>query len=163
MGYKIGTMKCPKCGSLEDKVLESRQNKNGSSIRRRRECLSCGFRFTSYEKIEEKPIIVIKKDGRQQQFDINKVERGIFTCTEKLKIDPSIIDHLLVSIEERVQEIAGANRRISSAEIGEETLRQLYPISHVAYVRFASVYRAFDDLGQFIDEIEQIARQSEKN
>lgn len=155
-------MKCPKCDCLEDKVLESRSNKNGTAIRRRRVCTECGHRFTSYEKIEEKPIIVIKKDGHQQPFDIAKVERGIRSCTEKLRIDQSTLEKLLVSIEESINDIAGPGRMIKSTEIGEETLRQLYPISKVAYVRFASVYRAFDDLDKFINEIEHIADQAEE-
>ena len=153
-------MRCPKCGSMEDKVLESRSNKTGTAIRRRRMCLSCGHRFTSYEKIEEKQIIVIKKDGRQQPFDINKVERGIRTCTEKLKINQEDIEKLLQTIEENINETAGQSRMIKSTQIGEETLRQLYSLSPVAYVRFASVYRAFDDLDKFIYEIEHIAEQA---
>jgi len=154
-------MKCPRCGYMEDKVLESRVNKDGTAIRRRRQCLKCEHRFTSYEKIEEKPIIVIKKDGRQQPFDINKVERGIRTCTEKLKIDHSDIEKLLRNVENRINDLAGTNRMIHSTDIGEETLRQLYSLSPVAYVRFASVYRAFDELDKFISEIERIASQQE--
>lgn len=155
-------MKCPKCGCTEDKVLESRSNKNGTAIRRRRVCIECGHRFTSYEKIEEKPLIVIKKDGHQQPFDIAKIERGIRSCTDKLKIDQGTLEKLLVSIEESINDTAGSSRMIKSTEIGEETLRQLYPISKVAYVRFASVYRAFDDLDKFIKEIEHIAGEAEE-
>ena len=97
-------MKCPRCSSLEDKVLESRQNKDGSSIRRRRQCLECGYRFTSYEKIEEKPIIVIKKDGSEQPFDIRKVERGVRTSTDKLRLTQGTIEKLLDAIEDEVVE-----------------------------------------------------------
>ena len=149
-------MRCPKCGSLKDKVLESRQNSQGSSIRRRRECLECGYRFTSYEKIEEKTITVIKKDGRSQQFDIKKVERGIRSCTEKLDISEEILNELLDDIEDAVAEQAGHDRKIKSSDIGEEALKQLSTINTVAYVRFASVYRAFEDLDQFIQEIERL-------
>lgn len=149
-------MRCPNCGSSKDKVLESRQNTNGSSIRRRRECLDCGYRFTSYEKIEEKTITVIKKDGRSQQFDIKKIERGIRTCTEKLNIDEETISQLLDDIEDAIAEQAGHDRKIKSSAIGEETLKHLSTINTVAYVRFASVYRAFDDLDQFIQEIERL-------
>ncbi len=156
-------MKCPRCGSLNDKVLESRQNKNGTSIRRRRVCLDCDHRFTSYEKIEERPIIVIKKDGREQPFDISKVERGIRSCTEKLMIDQKTIDTLLANIEDRVNDIAASSRKIKSSQIGEETLKQLYTVSPVAYVRFAAVYRAFDTLDKFISEIEHIAKQVEES
>ncbi|MBK5200296.1 MAG: transcriptional repressor NrdR [Spirochaetaceae bacterium] len=149
-------MKCPKCGSSKDKVLESRQNTQGSSIRRRRECLECGYRFTSYEKIEEKTISVIKKDGRSQQFDIKKIERGIRTATDKLNISEETLTQLLDSIEDAVEEQAGHDRQIKSSSIGEETLRQLSLINTVAYVRFAAVYRAFEDLDQFILEIERL-------
>ena len=125
-------MKCPKCQTDRDKVLESRSTKEGAQVRRRRLCLNCGHRFTSYERIEERPVIVIKKDGRPQPFDISKVERGIRTCTEKLDIDPREIDNILRNIEDRVIELAGPRNTISSREVGEETLRQLYPISPVA-------------------------------
>ena len=150
-------MKCPRCASTDDKVLESRQNKDGSSIRRRRQCLNCGYRFTSYEKIEEKPIIVIKKDGSEQPFDLRKVERGIRVSTEKLRISAETIDRLLNAVEDEVQEMAGHERRITSRDIGEATLRQLYKVSKVAYVRFAAIYREFNDLDKFIAEIENIA------
>lgn len=143
-------MHCPRCSSNNDKVLESRSTRDGTQIRRRRQCQECGYRFTSYERIEERPIIVIKKDGRHQSFDISKVERGIRTCTDKLDLDQSDIDKILRAIEDRVYEIAGNNNMITSKEVGEETLRQLYPVSPVAYVRFAAVYRAFDDVDQFV-------------
>ena len=150
-------MRCPRCGKDNDKVLESRSNRDGTSIRRRRKCLECGHRFTSYERIEEKPIIVVKKDGRHQPFDISKVERGIRQCTEKLSISQNEIEKILHNIEDSIYEIAGTSNMVTSQQVGEETLRQLYPVSKVAYVRFASVYRAFDDLDQFIDEIEKLA------
>ena len=152
-----GDMICPKCGSPQDKVLESRSSKEGTSIRRRRMCIDCGYRFTSYEHIERKPIVVIKKDGRHQTFDIGKVERGIRTCTEKLPIGQTEIEKTLRAIEDEVYEIAQENKNsITSREIGEATLRNLYPLSPVAYVRFAAVYRAFDTLDQFINEIETL-------
>lgn len=143
---------------MEDKVLESRQIKDGSAIRRRRQCLSCGFRFTSYERIEEKPIIVIKKDGSEQPFDISKIERGVRTCTEKLKLSQGAIEKLLNSIEDEIYKKTEHTRKITSTEIGETTLKELYKVSKVAYVRFASVYREFDDVNKFINEIENIAR-----
>ena len=154
----INNMRCPRCGKDNDKVLESRSNREGTSIRRRRKCLECGHRFTSYERIEEKPIIVIKKDGRHQPFDISKVERGIRQCTEKLSIKQEEIDEILHNIEDNIYEMAGSSNTVTSQQVGEETLRQLYPVSRVAYVRFASVYRAFDDLDQFISEIEKLAK-----
>ncbi len=150
-------MNCPKCGKDHDKVLESRSNKEGTSIRRRRLCLECGYRFTSYEHIERKPIIVIKKDKSHQTFELAKVERGIRTCTEKLPVKQEAIDETLRAIEDEVYSIAQSSRNtISSREIGEITLRHLYGMSPVAYVRFAAVYRAFDTLDQFINEIEEL-------
>lgn len=150
-------MKCPKCGEDHDKVLESRSNKEGTSIRRRRICLGCGYRFTSYEHIERKPIVVVKKDKSHQTFEMAKVERGIRTCTEKLPLKQETIDDTLKEIEDEVYAIAQSSRNtISSREIGEITLRHLYRMSPVAYVRFAAVYRAFDTLDQFINEIEEL-------
>lgn len=153
-------MKCPRCGSLTDKVIESRPGRDGMSIRRRRECTECGCRFTSYERVELKPIIVIKKSGKHQAFDINKVEHGIRVCTEKINIDPEELQKTLINIENRITDLAGAKRTITSTMIGEETLKELYKLNPVAYVRFAAVYRAFDNVGQFISEIEKIARES---
>jgi transcriptional regulator NrdR len=150
-------MKCPKCGCLDDKVLESRQNKDATAIRRRRECLECGFRFTSYENIEKRPIKVIKKDGQIQNFDITKIERGIDSCTAKLSIGEDVRNELIETIEERINTIAGPGRRVTTIEIGEEVLKALYPISFVAYVRFAAVYREFSDVNQFIEEINKLS------
>ena len=150
-------MNCPKCGKDHDKVLESRSNKDGTSIRRRRLCLECGYRFTSYEHIERKPVVVIKKDGSHQTFELAKVERGTRTCTEKLPVSQEAIDITLREIDVEVFAIAqGSRNQISSREIGETTLRHLYKMSPVAYVRFAAVYRAFDTLDQFINEIEEL-------
>lgn len=149
-------MLCPHCGHMDDKVLESRQNSSGSTIRRRRECLSCGYRFTSYERIEEKPFMVIKRDGRREPFDIKKIERGIRITTEKRDISQDTIEQVLQDIEDEVVLKAGTKREVSSKDIGEAALRQLYKIDTVAYIRFASVYRAFDNVKQFIEEIELI-------
>lgn len=152
-------MNCPKCGIDHDKVLESRSNKEGTAIRRRRECLACGYRFTSYEHIERKPVVVIKKDGKHQTFELAKVERGIRTCSEKLPLDQKAIDDTLKDIEDEVYQIAQNKKNtITSQEIGEATLRHLYKLSPVAYVRFAAVYRAFDTLDQFIREIEDLTK-----
>ena len=149
-------MRCPNCGNVHDKVLESRLNSTGSTTRRRRECLNCGYRFTSYERIEEKPITVIKRDGRIERFDIKKIQRGIRTCTDKLKISEEVLEKLFHDIEDSIETQAGIKREINSAAIGEETLKQLSRINTVAYVRFASVYRAFGTLKQFVDEIERL-------
>jgi transcriptional repressor NrdR len=149
-------MLCPHCGHMDDKVLESRQNSSGSTIRRRRECLECGYRFTSYERIEEKPLMVVKKDGRREPFDIKKVERGIRITVEKRDISQETIEQVLQDIEDEVVLAAGSKREISSKIIGEVALKKLYQIDTVAYIRFASVYRAFDNVDQFIEEIESI-------
>ena len=154
-------MLCPHCGHMDDKVLESRQNSSGSTIRRRRECLACGYRFASYERIEEKPLKVVKRDGRREPFDIAKVERGIRITTEKRHIGEETIEQVLQNIEDEVVLLAGAKREIASVSIGEAALKQLYKIDTVAYVRFASVYRAFDNIDQFIIEIERITQKME--
>lgn len=155
-------MRCPNCHADNDKVIESRSNQIGTSIRRRRECLNCGYRFTSYEKIEEKRICVIKKDGSEEAFDINKIKRGINSCTDKLNIDDDAIQQLLDDIEQNIRTKAGSKRKIKSSEIGEETLKQLSTLNTVAYVRFASVYRAFEDIDQFIEEIERLNDKKKK-
>lgn len=153
-------MRCPACGEMEDKVLETRTTNNGSAMRRRRVCLKCGYRFTSYERVEDKPITVIKRNGDLQPFDIAKIERGIRICTDKRNIDQETIDNLIQNIEEAIKIQAGPRHEITSTAIGEETLRQLYKVDAVAYIRFASVYRAFNDVEQFIKEIESLAKSS---
>lgn len=150
-------MRCPVCGSTEDKVLETRTTNNGSAMRRRRECLSCGYRFTSYERIEDKPITVIKKNGDLQPFDISKIERSLRICTDKRNLSAETLDNLVQNIEEAIKIQAGPKHEISSSAIGEEILKCLYTVDAVAYVRFASVYRAFNDLDQFIQEVEKFA------
>lgn len=149
-------MRCPHCGSMDDKVLESRQNSSGSSIRRRRECLECGYRYTSYERIEEKPLMVIKRDGRREPFDIMKLERGLQTSLEKRTISQESVENILHEIEDEAVISAGSKREISSNTIGELVLRKLYTLDSVAYVRFASVYRMFDNVSEFIAEIEKL-------
>ncbi len=149
-------MLCPHCSHTDDKVLESRQSSSGSTIRRRRECLHCGYRFTSYERIEEKPIMVIKRDNRRQPFDIKKIERGIRITTEKRNISSEAIEHLLTTIEDEIVLLASNKREVLSKTIGEVALKHLYKVDTVAYVRFASVYRAFNSVDQFIEEIESI-------
>lgn len=150
-------MKCPECGSFEDKVIESRTSTDGNSIRRRRECLSCGFRFTSYERVDEKPLMVHKRDDSYEPFDIKKLERGIAICTDKRHLNPEVINQLVHNIEDQIFKHSGAKRIISSASIGEIALKEIYKVDSVAYVRFASVYKSFSDVKQFIQEIEKIA------
>ena len=146
---------------MEDKVLETRTTGNGSAMRRRRVCLKCGYRFTSYERVEDKPITVIKRNGDYQNFDISKIERGIRICTDKRNINSEVIENLISDIEEAIKIQAGPKYEITSAAIGEETLKQLYKVDKVAYIRFASVYRAFDNVEQFIQEIESLAKQAQ--
>lgn len=149
-------MHCPHCGNMEDKVLESRQNSSGTTIRRRRECLHCHYRYTSYERIEEKPVLVIKRDGRREPFDIQKLEEGIQTSLQKRTISQGVIEHLIQDIEDISMIQAGNKREISSKEIGDIVLKKLYDVDPVAYVRFASVYRMFDNVSQFLAEIETL-------
>ncbi len=151
-------MRCPYCSSLQDKVIESRQNPSGTSIRRRRECLSCGYRYTSYEKIEEKALKVIKRDGRREPFDLEKLERGLQKSLEKRSISQAVIDQIISETEDFAIMKAGSKREVSSRELGEKILSLLYEIDPIAYVRFASVYRMFDDIDQFIAEIEKLSR-----
>ncbi len=142
---------------MDDKVLESRQNSSGSTIRRRRECLTCGYRYTSYERIEEKPLMVIKRDGRREAFDILKLEQGLQTSLQKREISQEVVENLLHEIEDESMILAGSKREVSSRDIGDLVLKKLYEIDPVAYVRFASVYRMFDNVTQFIQEIEKLS------
>jgi transcriptional repressor NrdR len=149
-------VRCPHCSSQEDRVLESRQSSGGSAIRRRRECLACGFRFTSYERIEEKPILVIKRDGRLEPYEPAKMERGITIAMEKRPVGVQKREELLHQIEDEIAYSARNSHEISSKELGEIVLRRLYRVDKVAYVRFASVYRMFDNVDEFIREIEHL-------
>ncbi|MCH3908646.1 MAG: transcriptional regulator NrdR [Sphaerochaeta sp.] len=152
-------MRCPHCGSMKDKVLESRTNRSGTSIRRRRQCTDCGFRFTSYEKVEDRTLMVIKRDGRREPFDEKKLQRSIRACTEKLVVSEEQIVNLAQDVEDALNLRASNTREIQSSAIGDETLRQLKNFNKVAYVRFAAVYRAYNDLGQFIQEIENLGKE----
>lgn len=149
-------MRCPYCGNLEDKVLESRTMANGESIRRRRECAGCGFRFTSYERIEEKPFLVIKRDGRRQPFDRAKLEKGIERALEKRPIASDMKENLINEIEDLAVMKGRTSREISTAELGEIVLHRLYEMDKVAYIRFASVYRHFESLDEFFSEVKKI-------
>ena len=151
-------MKCPFCGGTNDKVLDSRASSDNTSIRRRRQCLDCGYRFTSYEKIEEKSLSVHKKNNSYEPFDINKIERAIHICTDKRRLEPKDIESLVNNIERAVRKKAAPNHVISSISIGEIALKEIYKVDKVAYVRFASVYRAYDNVAQFTQEIERIAK-----
>lgn len=154
-------MRCPHCSSLEDRVIESRENAAGTSIRRRRECLSCGCRFTSYEKIEEKQLMVVKRDGRREIFDLQKLERGIQKSLEKRPVSQLAIEEMIHDLEDEASLKGKQNREISSAELGEMVLKKLYNIDRVAYVRFASVYRMFKNVDEFIEEIGRFSQSRE--
>ena len=149
-------MRCPHCGQNNDKVLESRTNNAGTIIRRRRECLECGYRFTSYEKIEDKPLMVIKRSGRREPFDEAKLERSISICTEKLPVSQVQIEHIVEEVEASLNLKAGTTREITSKAIGDETLKALKKFNDVAYVRFCAVYRAYKSVDEFISEIHKI-------
>ena len=146
-------MRCPYCGSLDDKVIESRTMANGESIRRRRECISCGYRFTSYERIEEKPFMVVKRDERRQPFDHDKLAKGIERALEKRSITTATIDNLVNEIEDEAIMKGKSTREISTSALGEIVLQHLYKLDKVAYIRFASAYKHFETLEEFITEV----------
>ncbi len=149
-------MRCPHCGNFDDKVIESRTLANGEAIRRRRECMSCGYRFTSYERIEDKQFMVIKRDGRREPFDRAKIERGVQRALEKRPVSQMTIENIVNEIEDAAVIAGKANHEISSSVIGEMVLEKLGAIDKVAYIRFASVYRHFDNLDEFVREIKNL-------
>ena len=147
-------MKCVYCGYMDSKVIDSRISEDGSSIRRRRECLECGRRFTTYETVERIPVFVIKKDGNRELFDLNKLRGGIMKACEKRPVSFESIDNLVNEIEKTVYNL-GSNE-VSSDRIGDEVMKGLKELDQVAYVRFASVYKEFKDIDTFLAEIERI-------
>lgn len=144
-------MKCMYCGYSESKVLDSRPTDEGNAIRRRRECLQCGKRFTTYEMIEMAPILVIKNDGTRQQFDASKIKRGIIRSCEKRPVAMHDIDAIVISIEKQISN--SLMQEISSRKIGEMVMRGLKDLDQIAYIRFASVYRQFRDVTELTDFI----------
>ena len=149
-------MKCSYCGCIDSKVVDSRQNEDGSSIRRRRECMKCGKRFTTYETIEMTPIMVVKKNGARQQFSSAKLKAGILRACEKRPVPMIRIDRLVEDIERKIQN--NLNDEITSAQIGEYVMEGLKDIDEVAYVRFAAVYREFKDIESWLSEINTILK-----
>ena len=147
-------MKCPYCGYNESKVIDSRPADEGASIRRRRECLSCGKRFTTYETVESLPMVVVKKDGSRQSFDRNKVLGGLIRACEKRPVPYSALESMANEIEQVLQN--EMEREVSSAQIGELVMERLKKVDEVAYVRFASVYRQFKDINSFMRELNKI-------
>ena len=150
-------MRCPYCNHLESKVIDSRESKKGLSIRRRRECLSCKRRFTTYEKIEEIPYMVVKKDGTRQPFDSQKLLRGLLKACEKRPIPISQVEEIVEEIESRLHE--RADKEIKASEIGQFVMDRLKELDKVAYVRFASVYREFRDVMEFKQELESLLKE----
>jgi len=147
-------MKCPFCENMEDKVLESREIDEGRAIRRRRECGTCRGRFTSYERVEEKPLMVIKRDGRREQFSRDKLSAGILRACEKRPLSMEMIEGMVDEIEKQIHRQAG--REVMSSRIGELVMEKLQGVDKIAYVRFASVYRKFEDPAEFIKEVKGI-------
>lgn len=147
-------MKCPFCGSNEDKVVDSRDAKNGNAIKRRRQCLKCGKRFTTYEYIEKTPIVVIKRDGRREPFDRQKLLRGIRIASSKRPISIEQLERIVDEVEASVSDIG--IREVSSLKIGEQVMRRLKELDHITYIRFASVYRSFKDTGEFMEELKKL-------
>ena len=150
-------MKCPFCDELEDKVVDSRMAKEGEVIRRRRECLGCKRRYTTYERVDEILPMVVKKDGRRESFDRTKILAGLKKACEKRPISTATIEAVTDRIEKRVQEMG--ETEIESRIVGEELMKELHQMDQVAYVRFASVYREFKDIDQFMDELRTLAQQ----
>ena len=150
-------MKCPFCGNDEDKVVDSRPTDEGLSIRRRRECTKCGSRFTTYEKVETVPLMVVKKDGTRQAFDTNKILGGIVQACEKRPVSVQQIEKLVDSIEAQLYN--SMKKEVSTTEIGEILMTALKDLDQVAYVRFASVYREFKDIDTFMAELSKIMKE----
>src|ERR1044071_721770 len=151
-------MKCPFCGHMEDKVVDSRESREGDVIRRRRECLRCDRRFTSYERIDEIPYMVVKKDGTREPFAREKVLAGVMKACEKRPIPMAKIEGLVNQVEKYVQE--SRERERSTEKIGEVIMRRLKELDKVAYVRFASVYLDFKDVSEFMSELRPLVRKS---
>ena len=154
-------MKCPFCSHLEDKVVDSRSSKNGDAIRRRRECLQCGKRFTTYEQIEDMRPVVVKKDGRRENFDRNKILSGLRRACEKRPIPLDKIESIVDDIQRELE--LRHEKEFLSHEIGELVMQKLYSLDEVAYVRFASVYRQFKDVRAFSDELKKFMSRLDKD
>ena len=144
-------MKCPFCGDQESKVVDSRHSEDGLSIRRRRECLKCQRRFTTYEIVESLPIIVVKRDGSRQTFDRNKILNSMVRAFDKRQVDMADLDRITTEIEQTIQNTL--DREVSTDKIGQMVMERIKPLDEVAYIRFASVYRRFQDVSSFIHEI----------
>ena len=144
-------MKCPFCGDQDSKVVDSRHSEDGLSIRRRRECMACQRRFTTYEIVESLPIIVVKRNGSRQNFDRNKIYNSMIRAYDKRRVDTQILEKITTEIEQTLQN--SLDREVSSDKIGEMVMERLKPIDEVAYIRFASIYHRFQDVNSFMREI----------
>jgi len=153
-------MKCPFCGKIEDKVIDSRTSKEGDAIRRRRECLKCGKRFTSYERVEDVVPMVVKKDGRREPFDRPKILRGLEKACEKRPVSVDALEGIVDSIEKKLINLGV--KEIQSTWVGEEVVSSLKELDKVAYVRFASVYRQFKDISELMNEVKTLFEQKGK-
>ncbi len=153
-------MKCPFCGHAEDRVVDSRVGRDGEFIRRRRECLKCRRRYTTYEYIEDVLPMVVKRDGRREPFDRQKLRSSILKACEKRSVGVQAVDDVVADIEARLHD--RAEKEISSLELGELVMEHLQKLDQVAYVRFASVYRQFKDIAQFMDEVKGLLKEGEK-
>lgn len=149
-------MKCPRCAANDDRVVDSRESSDGKVVRRRRECLACGLRFTTYERSEETPLRVVKKDGERVAFDRQRILGGMLRACEKLQVPMAALEAAATRIEQRCQE--EFDREVPSAVIGNLVMDELRALDRVAYVRFASVYREFRDVSQFLDEVRPMLR-----
>ena len=154
-------MRCPSCGHLEDKVIDSRSAKEGQAIRRRRECLGCQRRFTTYETVETTPLLVIKKDGRREPFSREKILNGLLRACEKRPIPADRIHAIVDTLEAELMQ--KGQDEVQSSEIGERVMAELHRLDEVAYVRFASVYKEFRDVAEFVDEISTLGKPKAKN
>jgi len=152
-------MKCPFCGHLEDKVVDSRESKEGEAIRRRRQCLKCKRRFTSYERIDEIPYMVVKKDGRRERFDRQKVLAGVLKACEKRPVSMIQLETIADRAEVMVQD--SSEREVSTSTLGEMIMNELKNLDKVAYVRFASVYLDFKDVQEFMSELKELLKSRE--
>ena len=153
-------MKCPFCADQESKVVDSRRSEDGNSIRRRRECIACQRRFTTYEIVESLPIIVVKRDGTRQSFDRNKVLNSMVRAFDKRQVDVADLDRITSEIEQTIQNTL--EREVSTDKIGEMVMARLKPLDEVAYIRFASVYRRFQDVKSFMQEINQFLEENKE-
>ncbi len=153
-------MKCMFCGCLDSKVIDSRSAEDGTIIRRRRECIECGKRFTTYETVETTPVFVIKSNGARQAFDVNKIKAGIIKSCEKRPVSTEVIDKLVDDIKKKIYN--SLRQEITSKEVGEMVCEGLKEIDEVAYVRFASVYRSFTDTSSFMKELEKMVKSGNK-